>query len=150
MRTKQRSKPEESPIPPGMMIHPSVEILVTYLDYYGFDYFLSHTLRRIDMTNKKYSAAVDDAILMHQRNFDDRRNFSLARTFRTIMNDLMEEEGMTEIEALETLAEDDYVIPVSTAMLYSLDAGEADIENLSTLIRSRAARLLERLEAEQA
>ena len=142
-------KAQEAYAEQDMFFHPSVEVLVTYLDYYGFDYFLTNTLRRINMSKKEYSHAVDEALFQHQRNFDENRNFSLTRTFNVIMTDLMEEEKMTQEEALEFLAEDDYVIPVSTAMHYSLDAGETDLEGLSLLIRNRAARMLERLQADQ-
>lgn len=129
-------------------LHPSVEMLVAYIEYYGFDFFITNTLSRIDMTNKMYTTAVDEAVFDQNRRYDDSGTFSLARTFQTIVTEMMEDDDLSEREALEFLAEDDYVIPVNTAMYYSIHAGDTDIERLSTLIRNRASRLLERMDAE--
>lgn len=127
----------------GQIIHPSVEVLVSYLEYYGFDYFLNHTLSRIDMNNRKSASAVDEAVFDNHAAYADAGRFSINKTFQIIVAEMMEEDGLSYQEALEFLAEDDYVIPVTTAMYYSVSAGNTDIERLSSLIRNRAARLLE-------
>lgn len=129
-------------------IQPSVEMLVSFLDYYGFDYFLTNTLSRIDMRNREHITTVDTAVFDNHRHYGETGNFSLARTFQTIVTEMMEEDNLTREEALEFLADEDYVIPVNTAMHYSINVGDTDIERLSMLIRNRAARLLEREDRE--
>jgi hypothetical protein len=119
----------------------TVEAMVAYLDYYGFDYFFAHTLSKIDLKDQRYADAVDGALDKH-RDDPDLSNFTIGRAFRTILSEVMDDGDFTEDEALEVLAEEDYVIPVTTALYYSVDAGETDVERLSTLIRNRAKRLI--------
>lgn len=118
----------------------SVEALMAYLDYYGFDYFFKRTLRMIDLDDEDYACAVDEAVFTH-RDDSALTSFSLRRAFASILSDL-KAEGLDEDEALEFLAEDDYVVPVTTMLYYSIDAGETDVEKLSALIRKRAQRLM--------
>lgn len=118
----------------------SVEALSAILDHYGFDHFFERTLRMIPLDSDDYADAVDTA-LERQRD-DDLNNFSLKNAFRQILEDTMEEQDCDYEEALQAIAEEDFEIPADTAMYYSVDAGETDVEYLSTLIRNRARRLL--------
>jgi hypothetical protein len=122
----------------------SVEVLSAILEYYGFDYFFTRTLRTLNLNDEDYAEAVDEAIDRY-RSDGDMNTFSLRRAFRSVVDDIMDEEGFTYEEALETLASEDYVVPVTTALYYSVDAGETDVEYLSTLIRNRAQRLLRQI-----
>ena len=135
---------EAAPVP----ILPSVEVLVAFLDHYGFDYFFENTLRSINIKSRRYADAVDEA-LDRYRASDDLDNFSLKSAFRSVVADLQDEQHCTYKEALEILSEEDYVVPVTTALYYSVGAGDADIEYLSTLIRNRAARLLRMMPEDQ-
>jgi hypothetical protein len=120
----------------------TIEALVAILEHYGFDYFFSRTLPMINFNDEQYAEAVDGALDKYRE--PDLSNFSVSRAFRSILNDVMEEHDFTEEEALEVLAEEDYVVPVTTALYYSVDAGETDVERLSVLIQNRAKRLLKR------
>jgi hypothetical protein len=130
-----------APLRPPAPTPASVDVLTAILEYYGFDYFFERTLRTINLKDEEYADAVDEAIERY-RSDGDLNAFSLRRAFRSVVDDLMDEEDLTYAEALEILASDDYVVCVSTALYYSVDAGETDIEYLSTLIRNRAQRLL--------
>jgi hypothetical protein len=132
----------------GSTIPASVEVMSAILDYYGFDFFFRRTLRMIDLSNPYYADSVDDALSQHHN--DDLNAFSLRNAFRAIVAEVREDEGFSYEDALEFLSEENYVVPVTTAMAYSVDAGEADVEYLSTLVRNRAARLLKQLRRAQA
>jgi len=118
------------------------EVFATFIEYYGFDHFLKKTVPMIDLTDDRYGDAIDEAIDRDNVDYDNTR-FSVRRAFNLLVRDLMDE-GLSRDEAIEELSEDGYVIPVHTAMYYSVDAGDADIERLSALIRNRARRILRR------
>jgi hypothetical protein len=120
-------------------IPPDVNVLSGILEHYGFDHFFKRTLRMINLDNTDYSDAVDEAL---ERFRPEPNSFSLNRAFRDIVEELKEDEGYTTMEALEFLSEEDYVVPVTTVMEYSVHAGDADAEFLSRLIRRRAKTLL--------
>lgn len=116
------------------------EVITALLDYYGFEYFMKKTLPMIDIKNTKYGEAVDKALDRYNVDYDS-TNFSVRKVFNMLVRDLMDE-GYEKEEAIEELAEEGYVIPVNAAMYYSVNAGDTDIELLSSLIRNRAQRLL--------
>lgn len=116
------------------------EVFAALLEHYGFDYFLKKTLPMIDIDDEEYGSAVDTALDRYNVDYDA-TNFSVAKVFSMLLRDLLDE-GYTNEEAIEELAEDGYVIPVNAAMYYSFNAGDSDIELLSSLIRNRARKLL--------
>lgn len=122
------------------IIPADVEVMKAILDHYGFDYFFQRTLRMINIDDENYADAVDDAL--DQFTPEELNDFNLRRAFRVIVADLKEEEGYSYEEVLEFLAEEDYVVPVTTALVYSVDAGDSDVDYLSKLVRNRAKRLL--------
>lgn len=115
--------------------------MTAILAHYGVDFFFKRTLRMINLNDGDYADAVDVALDRHCSG-EELNEFNLRRAFRAIVAELREDEGFDYDEALEFLAEDDYVVPVDVAQTYSMNAGETDIEFLSTLIRNRAKRLL--------
>lgn len=119
----------------------SVNAFVAIIDHYGFDHFFRRTLPMIDMNDTRYAEVIDEALDRHAVDYE-LNSFSVRRAFGSVLRDLMDEHGYSRKEALEVLAEDGYVVPGDIAMNYSVDAGDADVERLSTLIRNRARRML--------
>jgi hypothetical protein len=119
----------------------SPEVMGAILAHYGVDFFFQRTLRTINLSEGNYADAVDEALDRHYDG-EDLNEFNLRKAFRSIVAELREDEDFSYEEALEFLTQDDYVVPVDVAQTYSMDAGEMDIEFLSTLIRNRAKRLL--------
>lgn len=133
--------PQSINIPANASAIPAdVDVLKSILDHYGFDYFFKRTLRMIDLSDPYYADAVDDAL--DQFTPEELNEFNLRRAFRVIVADLKAEEDYDYEECLEVLAEEDYVVPVTTALAYSVEVGESDVDYLSKLVRNRAKKLL--------
>jgi hypothetical protein len=119
----------------------TTEYLSSIIYYYGFRHFMEKVLPMVDFNDVKVANAVDESTSRRYQDCEEMQRFTVPRAFEMALRDIMDD-GFDREEAIEVLADEEYVVPVHIAMYYSVDAGDMDVERLSALLRNRAKRIL--------